>query len=151
MSDLQTLLDERAIVRGLAAFARIVDGKRWDDLSQVFADDLTFDYGAIGSFSGIQSLRDVLVRFLDRCGATQHLIGSIVVDIEGDAATSRAYVQARHQGVGAVAGPVFDSNGEYVDRWERRVEGWRIVRRDASWAIHTGDPTVLDASDSDLR
>jgi hypothetical protein len=73
-----------------------------------------------------------------------------MVDVDGDRATSRAYVQARHQRAGDTAGPVFDSSGEYIDRWERHPEGWRIVRRDAIWAAHSGDPGVLAADSSDL-
>jgi 3-phenylpropionate/cinnamic acid dioxygenase small subunit len=148
--DLQTLIDERAITRGLARFARILDGKRWDELGDVFAEDLDFNYGAAGEQHGMDALRANMRRFLDRCGGTQHLIGSILVDVDGDTAVSRSYVQARHQRVDDPAGPVFDSNGEYIDRWERRAEGWRIVRRDALWAAHHGDSGVLMAAEADL-
>ncbi len=41
MTSLQTLLDEREIVRGLARFARIADAKSFDELDGVFAQDLT--------------------------------------------------------------------------------------------------------------
>jgi 3-phenylpropionate/cinnamic acid dioxygenase small subunit len=148
--DVQTLIDERAIMRGLARFARILDGKRWDELGDVFADDLDFNYGAAGEEHGMEALRANMRRFLDHCGGTQHLIGSILVDVDGDTAVSRSYVQARHQRVDDPAGPVFDSNGEYVDRWERRAGGWRIVRRDALWAAHHGDAGVLMAAEGDL-
>ncbi|PLW69583.1 nuclear transport factor 2 family protein [Pseudohalioglobus lutimaris] len=140
---LQALLDEREITRGLSRFARILDSKSWDQLGDVFAQDLSFDYGSDGEQQGIDALRANMTRFLDHCGGTQHLIGSILVDVHGDEATSRAYVQARHQSVGDSGGKVFDSNGEYVDRWERRPEGWRIVRRDARWSALTGDPSVI--------
>jgi hypothetical protein len=46
--DLQSLLDEREIVRGLSQFARILDTKSRDRLADVFADDLTFNYGGAG-------------------------------------------------------------------------------------------------------
>ncbi|MGO9225104.1 nuclear transport factor 2 family protein [Mycobacterium sp.] len=143
MTSLQTLLDEREIVRGLARFARIADAKSFDELDGVFAQDLTFDYGSGKVQSGIAALRALMSRHLERCGGTQHLVGSITVDIDGDSAVSRAYVQARHQRVGDFVGPVFDSNGEYSDQWERRSEGWRIVHRDVTWAANTGDPTIL--------
>ncbi len=149
--DLQSLLDEREITRGLARFARILDRKEWDRLGEVFADDLSFDYGATGEASGIAALRENMTRFLDRCGPTQHLIGSILVEVEGDQAISRAYVQARHQRANDPNGPVFDTSGEYVDRWQRRPEGWRIVRRDALWATFSGDPAVIEAGPDDLR
>jgi len=144
------LLDERAISRGLSLFARILDGKHWDRLGDVFADDIVFDYGSGRDESGMAALRHNMTRFLDRCGGTQHLIGSLLIDIDGDRATSRSYVQARHQRMDDPAGPVFDSNGEYVDQWQRRPEGWRIVRRDALWAAHSGDPAILAAGPDDL-
>tara|TARA_R110002124_G_scaffold68091_9_gene184659 strand:+ start:2153 stop:2602 length:450 start_codon:yes stop_codon:yes gene_type:complete len=149
MIDLQTLLDERDIIRGLSRFARILDNKQWDELSEVFAEDLSFDYGAGGEQSGIVALRANMTQFLDICGPTQHLIGSILVDVNGDEAFSRAYVQARHQAVGGSGGPVFDTNGEYIDRWARRPEGWRIIRRDAIWATLTGDPAIIAAGQVD--
>lgn len=139
---LQHLLDERHIHGGLARFARIADGRHWDQLTDVFASDITFNYGT-GELAGIDALRALLRQFLDPCGPSQHLIGSIDVSVAGDEATSRAYVQARHQGKGDKADRYFDTNGEYVDRWTRGTDGWRIVRRDATWATHMGDPSVL--------
>jgi 3-phenylpropionate/cinnamic acid dioxygenase small subunit len=143
MNDLQMLMDEREIVRGLNLFARVLDEKRWADLSTAFAEDLTFNYGNDGEEVGIKALEHQMRQYLDVCGGTQHLLGSIMVDIDGDQAFSRAYVQARHQRRDDPAGAIFDSTGEYRDRWERRAEGWRIVRRDAIWFLHTGDPAVL--------
>ncbi len=149
ISSLETLLDEREIVRALARFARIADTKSFDRLNEVFAPDLRFDYGSGQVESGLDALHALMSRHLAGCGRTQHLLGSISVDIDGNSATSRAYVQARHQRVGDFVGQVFDSNGEYVDRWERRPEGWRVVRRDVTWAANTGDPAII-AADGDL-
>lgn len=71
---LQALLDEREITRGLSRFARVVDAKSWDELTTVFAEDLTFEYGTGLEQQGIAELRDNMTRFLDKCGGTQHLI-----------------------------------------------------------------------------
>lgn len=146
MSTLQTLTDERDVARGLARFARILDHKQWDALGEVFAPDLSFNYGDGREQQGLDALRAQMRRFLDVCGGTQHLLGSIRIEVEGNRADSRSYVQARHQGVGDKAHLFFDSNGEYVDRWERRPQGWRIVRRDSVWHMHMGDPSVLGMS-----
>jgi hypothetical protein len=146
---LQGLLDERDILRALARFARIADAKKFASLAEVFDDEVEFDYGSGQLEHGITALQALLRRHLDRCGGTQHLIGSVLVDVDGDRAISRAYVQARHQRAGDFAGPVFDSNGEYIDRWERRAPGWRIVNRKAEWAVNTGDIAVL-AEDGQL-
>jgi hypothetical protein len=127
-----------------------VDTKRWTDLTDVFTTDVVFDYGSGEDEHGIDALEATMRRFLDICGGTQHLIGSILVDVDGDQAVSRAYVQARHQAVGGT-GPVFDTNGEYIDRWERRPAGWRIARRDAHWAALSGDPTVIAVAAEQAR
>lgn len=145
MSELATLLAEREIMRGLARFARVLDAKDWDALGEIFAEDVAFDYGAAGEERGLAAMTANMRRFLDVCGPSQHLIGSIIVEVDGDSAVSRAYVQARHQRKDDPLGPVFDANGEYVDRWQRQAQGWRIVRRDAIWAMHHGDPAVIYA------
>lgn len=141
---LHMLLAERAVREGLARFARVLDTKDWAALGDVFAADLTFDYG-LGEQAGMDALTANMRRFLDVCGPTQHLIGSIAISVDpgGRGATSHAYVQARHQRAGDHGGTVFDSNGEYVDRWALCSEGWRIIRRDALWQTHSGDAAII--------
>jgi ketosteroid isomerase-like protein len=141
--DLQTLLDERAIMHGLGRFARILDGREWDAVHEVFADDVTFNYGDGREQTGIGAMTKQFRDFLGGCGPSQHLLGTIVIKVEGDKGTSNAYVQARHQGKNGRENLRLDSNGEYVDQWERRPEGWRIVRRDVRWLVTTGDMTIL--------
>ena len=139
---LRELQDERDIQRGLCRFARILDAKEFSALGDVFAHDLTYNYGE-GEQSGIESLEALVRRRLSICGNTQHLLGSIQIEVSGDRAFSRAYVQARHEHIGAFNGPILDTNGEYCDQWERRPEGWRIVRRDAHWLIFHGEPAIV--------
>ncbi|HQR03192.1 MAG: nuclear transport factor 2 family protein [Proteobacteria bacterium] len=138
-----TLSDERTILNGLGDFARILDRKQWDRVGEVFAIDVSFNYGDGKEQQGIEAMRQQFRTFLDRCGPTQHLLGSIQIEWEGNQAISRSYVQARHQGKDTQSHLYVDTSGEYTDRWERRAEGWRIVRRDARWDIFKGDPAVL--------
>jgi 3-phenylpropionate/cinnamic acid dioxygenase small subunit len=138
-----SMVDERLIQNGLGLFARILDGRQWDRIAEVFAENVTFNYGDNQEQSGIEAMRSQFMRFLDVCGPSQHLLGSLMLSNDGPLLVSRCYVQARHQGAGAKSHLFFDSNGEYRDRWERRREGWRIVRRDVSWHMQMGDPSVL--------
>lgn len=140
---LRALQDEREILRRLGRFARVLETKDFSALGDIFAHDLVFDYGQGGDQHGMAALEAWMHRSLDVCGGTQHLLGNITVDVEGDRAVSRAYVQARHQRVNELGGPIFDANGEYFDQWERRPEGWRIVRRDARWYVFHGDPAIV--------
>lgn len=135
--------DERIILNLLGDFARIVDRRSWDRVGDVFAENLTFNYGAGGEQAGMAALLVNFRKYLDRCGATQHLIGSVQLEVNDDAAVSRAYVQARHKGKDEKSQLTFDTSGEYIDRWERRPQGWRIVRRDAHFDAFSGDSEVL--------
>jgi ketosteroid isomerase-like protein len=141
--DLQTLLDERAIMHGLGRFARILDGREWDAVYEVFAEDVTFNYGDGRDQSGIAAMTKQFRDFLGGCGPSQHLLGSIVITVEGDKGTSNAYVQASHQGKDGKQDLYLYSHGEYIDQWERRADGWRIVRRDVRWFFNRGDMSVL--------
>jgi len=135
--------DEQAITRQLGNFARIVDSKSWSRLEEVFAPEVSFYYGIGEDMHGIEPLRTLFRRFLDQCGGTQHLLGSVIIEVDGDQAISRAYVQARHQRRDDPGGPVLDTNGEYIDRWRRQPNGWRIIRRDATWSVFSGDMSLL--------
>jgi hypothetical protein len=143
--NLDELLNEREIMRNLAQFARIADTKAWDRLGEVFAPNVSYDYGRGYVGQGIEILTEHMRGFLDLCGGTQHLLGNVTIDVDGRRAVSRAYVQARHQRVDDQGGAVFDSNGEYVDQWEKRADGWRIVHRDATWFTYSGDPAIIAA------
>lgn len=88
-------------------------------------------------------MRDTFSRHLDKCGSTQHLLGSVIVTVEDDKATTAAYVQARHAGVGDHANDIFDTNGEYIDTWIRRDHTWLIAAREVRWLTLSGNPGVL--------
>lgn len=136
-------VDREAIANQLGRFARILDSRAWDAVGEVFAKDVAFNYGDGREQTGIEAMSLNFRRHLDGCGPSQHLIGSIMIEVDGNSATSHAYVQARHRGLGDKADRIFDTHGDYVDRWVRGDHGWRIVRRDAYWSMHIGDPSVL--------
>jgi len=139
----QTAIDERTILNTLGDFSRIIDRKQWARINEVFAADVTFNYGDGLEQEGTDALYQQFTKYHNRCNATQHLLGSIQLELSGDTAVTRAYVQARHQGKDDKVTLFFDTNGEYTDRWQRRPEGWRIVRRDARWDLFSGDSSVL--------
>ena len=144
LKTLQRLVDERDIAVLLATLARILDSREWARVSEVVAEDMSFDYTNSGTdVQGREALLANFRQFLDVCGPSQHLLGSIIIEVDGDHALSRSYVQARHRSKDPADPRLFDSNGEYIDRWERRAEGWRMVHRRAIWASQSGDPSVI--------
>ncbi len=122
------LLDERDIARRLMAFARAMDARDWEAVRSLLADDAEAEFGRgpeIGADRIVESIRE----FLDVCGPTQHLLGNIAVDVDGDTAVSQAYVSDMHLGTGMHATATFSTLGEYRDRW-RCIDGeWLIVHR----------------------
>jgi len=144
LKTLQRLVDERDIAVLLATLARILDSRDWARVPEVVAAEVSFDYTDSGTdVHGREALLANFRQFLDVCGPSQHLLGSIIVEVNGDSALSRSYVQARHRSKDPLDPRLFDSNGEYIDRWERRAEGWRMVHRRAIWASQSGDPSVI--------
>ena len=132
---LQTLLDERDIKRALYTAARAMDDHDWTAVAEVFADDATGDLGT-GPLVGGAAIVALIRSYLDACGPTQHLLGNVIVDVEGDTAVSRAYVHDLHLSVDGAER--FYTMGDYHDRWERRVGGWRIVGRTKVNRAHVG-------------
>lgn len=136
-----------AIRNQLARFARILDSRSWESVGDVFADEVSFHYGDGREQSGIAAMREQFRAFLGGCGPSQHLLGSIAIEPDGEGWLSRTYVQARHQGRGDRADRIFDTHGDYVDRWRKVAGDWKVVRRDVTWSMHIGDPTILGPGD----
>lgn len=119
--------DERDIERALVRFARAMDDRDWKGLSQILAEDAVGDFGT-GRLEGSAAIIELIRGFLDNCGVTQHLLGNVLVEVNGDHATSSAYVRDLHL---SRSDPelTFQTLGDYHDRWERRDGRWWLVER----------------------
>ena len=127
--DIGRLFDERAIERQLYTLARAMDRREWLLLDHVIADDATGDFGEGFEVKGRSGFVAMFERFLANCGPTQHLLGNVAIDIEGDVAESRCYVRDMHQGSGERAHLFLSTPGEYHDRWRRTSTGWLLTHR----------------------
>lgn len=149
MSDrrLDRLLDEREIHRKLIGIARAMDQRDWNAFREILLPDATADLGA-GPLSGRDAIARFIAGFLDACGPTQHLLGNVLIEVEGDEATSRAYVSDVHKGLGAKAEVTFSTLGDYHDQW-RRVDGaWRLQHRTKLNRATLGDISIFDRGES---
>ena len=124
------LVQRQEIESVLLAYATALDARDWQALERVFTSDAVADYRGIGVFEGRVAIVGVVSDFLGRCGATQHMITNIRIEpsLHGEA-RAWCYLQATHAGKGTHAGKTMTVWGEYMDRLERRAEGWRIVHR----------------------
>lgn len=126
--NLQTLLDERAIYRQLMKFAAAMDSGDWDSLTSVTTDDFVSDTG-MGDIHGRDACIEFMRSFLDNCGTTQHLLANVVIDVDGDSATSSAYVCDMHLASNEASGESFRTLGIYRDEWVRMGNEWLMSRR----------------------
>ena len=117
-----------AIRDAVLRFCRGLDRMDRALMASAFHTDAAVDLGAI--FVGpIAQFLDVTMVHQARQRDVQHLVGNMLVRVEGDHATAESYELARHKS------PV---NGEMVDlvlamrtldQFERRGGEWRIVHR----------------------
>ena len=126
--NLDDLLAEREIYRALVEFARAMDARDWEAIDSITVEDMTADLG-MGEIQGRDAIVKFIRSFLDGCGPTQHLLGNVVIDVDGDSATSSAYVSDMHVGAGDKAELNFRTLGRYSDQWVRQDGRWLMCRR----------------------
>jgi hypothetical protein len=75
---------------------------------------------------------------------TQHLVGTFVVDVRGDEATSSCHLHAQHVRTGVPGGEKYVIAGRYADRFARTQDGWRIRARrlDRWWTAGNSQVTA---------
>ena len=132
---LHALADKQAITEIIHLYCRGIDRTDRALLLSLFHPDSTHKHGA---FSGRS------VDFIDRAlgtvsglRTTSHLIGNIVIELDGDTALTEAYYFVHHRVPGSSGQPQDDEDylaqGRYIDRFERREGNWRIAHRTGVW------------------
>jgi ketosteroid isomerase-like protein len=134
---LQRLCDERDIQRALTLFARAMDDRDWTAMAEILADDAEGDFGT-GRLYGSAAIIELIRGYLDSCGPTQHLLGNVVMDVEGDTAFSRAYIRDVHLRADADPSARFYTLGDYNDTWRKADGTWRLTERIKANRAHVG-------------
>lgn len=123
-SDVQ---DRQDISDLLIRYATGIDRRDWALFRTVFTSDCHCDYGAIGVWDGV----DAVTEFMDvahaQAGHLLHRITNQVVDVDGDRATARSYVDVWVMAADNASG--VNASGYYDDEVVRTSDGWRIARR----------------------
>jgi len=94
---------QQQIVDQLTEIAWVLDHKEWDRLGEIFTEDAE-GYGQ----QGLAAITANTIRYLGRCGPTQHLTGNHRIRLDGDRATSTSYIRAIH----------FSAPGRPVQHWD---------------------------------
>jgi 3-phenylpropionate/cinnamic acid dioxygenase small subunit len=126
---LQQLLDRAEITDLLARYSTALDARQWDLLGEVFTPDAVCDYGSLGTPQGVAAITALISGTIADLDATQHLVGNVVVSVDGDEATADCYLISQHIRQGTPGGDHYFLGGRYRDRVVRTPAGWRIAHR----------------------
>jgi 3-phenylpropionate/cinnamic acid dioxygenase small subunit len=145
MNDLlDELRDQREIEALLARYASALDARDWERLATCFTESAVAEYGGLlGRREGASSIVAACRSVLEPLDASQHLIGTIEIELDGDEARSQCAFQAQHVRRGPEGGANFTVGGHYHDELVRTPSGWRIRKRALIATWHDGNPRVV--------
>jgi hypothetical protein len=135
------LVDRALISDLLIDFARRVDEKDQVGYAANFAVDgvLVLPFG---EFEGRERISEMPGPQLPM--VTHHISSNHMIEIEGDVARSRSYLQATHVADGAVPTKNWKAGGWYDCELQRRADGWEFTRVKLSvlWAGGDADSSA---------
>ena len=123
------LIDRFAIQDVLTRYTAAVDDRDLDMYRECFAEDAEILGFGNDSVIGADAWTEEVKNKLEAFGATQHLLGHRIINIEGDLAFTRTDVQALHY--------MKDKPSETLTLWAvyltnyRRIKSeWKIIRHE---------------------
>ena len=139
-SALREIQDRIEIEELLHLYAEMVDRREWHKMDQIFALEATIDYTSTGGQAG--PFRETLAwldRALESWPINLHVVSNILLEFDGDRATSRCYYHAP-MGRKTADGTqyVINNGGRYLDELIRTADGWRIVARVCDQTVMQG-------------
>jgi hypothetical protein len=122
--ELETLAAKQAITEVLYRYCHAVDRIDPDLGSRIWHEDGLAHYEGIFEGSGAGFI-DFVFEQHRSCDATSHQLTNMLIEVEGERATSESYVTAcvRARNIDVVV------RGRYMDTWSRRAGEWRIDER----------------------
>lgn len=111
----------------LVRYATGIDRRDWSLFRTVFTEDCQLDYGEIGAWNGVDAVSDFMQKVHAMAGHTLHRLTNQAIDVDGDNAVGRTYVDALIMAADNKSG--VNGIGFYDDEMVRTPQGWRIARR----------------------
>lgn len=119
--------DKQDIAEVLVRYATGIDRRDWALFRTCFTDDVRCEYDEIATWNGVDEITEFMKMAHEPMGHTLHRLSNIAIEVDGDTATSRTYVD------GYLLMPDGQSGsraiGYYDDELVRTPDGWRIARR----------------------
>jgi hypothetical protein len=126
-AEIRDLAARRDIHKAVCNYMRGQDRLRPEIQRTAFHDDAFVDCGLFAG--GPDGYVDFAQGFLGRLEGSQHLIGQIDLEVEGDIARGEVYFLAWHRIEEAGEAKDLIVCGRYVDEYARRGGEWKIAKR----------------------
>lgn len=122
--------------------AHAQDDHDWVRLAGCFASDARYVHPK-GELTGAEAIVARSRSALERLDVSQHLVGSIYIEVSGDRAHAVSYFQAQHVRDAAEGGSLYVIAGTYDDDLRLLGEQWRIAVRRQTYSWRDGNPDVI--------
>jgi len=140
----ETLLAKQEIYELACKYCRALDRLDAELMRSVFFEDAYCEYGFFNGSAA--AFADFAMKALGGHVANHHMLGNVLIEVEGDEAFGEVYFHAYHK-LEAASGSGFDDlviAGRYLDRYEKRDGLWKMAYRseitDWSRTTPTNDP-----------
>ena len=129
--NMQEISDRMEINNLLIDYCSAIDGRRFDELDNVFTADAFVDYTCFGGPKGsYPEIKEFLMKAMVMFPSFQHMIGNSRVRIDGDKATARTICHNPMTIKLPEGGSQVAFYGLwYVDKLVRTESGWRLCER----------------------
>ena len=145
-TEMDSTSDHEQITRRLYEYAYGIDTRDWDLYRSIFTDEIQTDFSSYHGNPGAPIAADewvarltTLFRGLD---ASQHSMSNPLVDVDGNQARCRMYMQAAHI-LTDWPDPQFTIGGYYDDQLVRTDAGWKISSVTLTVWWRRGDPELM--------
>lgn len=129
MNDLADLDARVAITDVIARYFRGIDRFDLAAVEACFHPDARDDHGT--GDRTIPEFLEWVAGLLKKYDATFHLMGQVIIEVDGNTARSETYGVAHHRAAGGADHLNLVTGFRNLDRWEQRSGSWRIAHRRA--------------------
>lgn len=143
-----TVADDRnAVTDTVYRYAWGIDTRDWALYRSIFADHVAIDFTSYNPTSVAAEMAADdwvanLIPLFTGLDATQHTMTNPLVDIDGDTARCRMYMQAVHMFTEDPE-PEFTIGGYYDDQLVRTTNGWRLNAVTLTVTWRRGNPDIM--------
>jgi len=141
-ADLQRLIDRQEIADLCARYTFALDTRDWALLESCFTAAPAFVHPG-GRLEGFEAILARSRGALESLDASQHLLGNVVAEVDGDTARATCYFQAQHVRAGTPGGDTYIIAGSYADTLARTPDGWKIAERVQVYLWRDGNRAVV--------